>query len=143
MFLCFKVIESKSMNSFGKVKGWEKRSVLLRRIWNQAIPKETWDSVTPQQKHRSVQGLECNYLSKSKNSSSVNQGMPAYTESHSFPDILRVHIPIQTQMCIYTCRVIVLGWTSRIACIFSDAPNNLNYCITLYYCFQSTKLVSF
>ena len=30
-------------------------------------------------------------------------------------------------MCIYTCRVIVLGWTSRIACIFSDAPNNLNY----------------
>ena len=105
--------------------------LLSRRIQNYAIPKETWNSVIPQQKHRSVQGLECNHLSKSKNSSSVNQGMPAYTESHSFPDILRVHIPIQTQMCIYTCRVIVLGWTSRIACIFSDAPNNLN-CVLLY-----------
>ena len=34
-------------------------------------------------------------------------------------------------MCIYTCRVIVLGWTSRIACIFSDAPNNLNCYNTL------------
>ena len=31
MFLCFKVIESKSMNSFGKVKGWEKKECAIEK----------------------------------------------------------------------------------------------------------------